>query len=164
MCVCVLNNQHSLHILHNLASFYRDRFRRRALGRLAFTPSDDTLASEYGTFLATLNAQKSSLKINSVNKKKFCQNCKKYGHRTKDCDDFDDSEQNENDASQKDAHTSKRMHCDFCDKDGHTELHCHFKKRFNAKLKQIQEEEAAAEGACMQQPREAGRSRLRERA
>ena len=93
----------------------------------------------------TLNAQKSSLKINSVNKKKFCQNCKKYGHRTKDCDDFDDSEQNENDASQKDAHTSKRMHCDFCDKDGHTESHCHFKKRFNAKLKQIQEEEAAAE-------------------
>ena len=84
-------------------------------------------------------------RVNSVKKGKWCNNCKKWGHRTQDCDDFDDTKENENDASQKDAHTSRRMHCDFCDKDGHTEDRCHFKRRFNKKLKQIKEEEAAAE-------------------
>ena len=110
----------------------------------------DKLASKYSSFMATLNSGKYANRIHQVGKKKWCHNCKAYGHHTRDCDKAnDDIDEDQGDAAggdqpqpitptkgkshrktkNKDKDTGNKRECDYCHKTGHTEDTCYLKER-----------------------------------
>ena len=110
----------------------------------------ETLASNYGSFLATLNAQKNSrmVGINSAmkrNKKKWCHKCKEWGHHTYDCDRDEDKEATSDDPDSeviKPTKTARKTRCDYCKYDGHTKEKCRLWKR-HQKEKSEKDEDAS---------------------
>ena len=95
----------------------------------------EALASKYGAFLATLNAQKNSrmVGINSATKnesEKWCEYCKSKTHDTRDCR----------------TKGKTKGRCHYCNRKGHMKPNCPLKaKHDEEKAKADQEEESEGE-------------------
>jgi len=98
----------------------------------------ESLATKYSTFLATLSSQKSGGKTFSVEKGKWCSNCKMKNHNTEDCrfKPHEDKEANGEEQGPKSTYKNKRgtPTCIYCKKKGHIRPNCPLKKKHESEI------------------------------
>lgn len=98
----------------------------------------ESLFTKYSTFLATLSSQKSGGKALSVEKGKWCSNCKMKNHNTEDCrfKSHEDKEANGEEQGPQFKHKNKRgtPTCIYCKKKGHIRPNCPLKKKHESEI------------------------------